>query len=110
MPALGWNFPPVRSRKQRLPHPHPMNSWPAAPRSTTPDGRGLPEQWSEEHDIEELAEAAAEDYWRNWRNHDGWEARWPLTFEILLPNGEVLGTCSVSLDMEPVFVVTTHNA
>jgi hypothetical protein len=69
----------------------------------------LPEQWSEEDDIEELAEAAAEDYWRNWRNHDGWEARWPLTFEILLPNGEVLGMCSVSLDIKPVFVVTTHN-
>ena len=55
----------------------------------------------------EMAEAAAQDYWSN---HDGFEARWPLTFEILLPDGGLIGSAAVEMDHEPVFTAKPHNA
>lgn len=53
-----------------------------------------------------MAGAAAQDYWSN---HDGFEARWPLTFEILLPDGGLIGSTAVEMDTEPVFTAKPHN-
>lgn len=55
--------------------------------------------WGEE-DIDELAESAAEDFWNN---HDGFEASWPINFEILTADGVPLGKRRVEQDVEPVF-------
>lgn len=66
----------------------------------------LPGEWEAEDDIEEMAEAAAQDYWSN---HDGFEERWPLTFEILLPDGGLIGSAEVEMDTEPVFTAKPHN-
>ena len=67
----------------------------------------LPGDWEAEDELEQMAEAAAQDYWDN---HDGFEARWPLTFEILLPDGGLIGSAVVEMDTEPVFTAKPHNA
>ncbi|AZY52204.1 hypothetical protein [Bordetella avium] len=53
-------------------------------------------------DIDEVeAEACAEDYFRN---HDGFEANWPLTFAIFDGfNGPEIGRWEVELEYEPSF-------
>ncbi|OZI38996.1 hypothetical protein CEG14_05525 [Bordetella genomosp. 1] len=51
---------------------------------------------------EEDAEACAEDYYRN---HDGFEAIWPLTFAIFDGfTGPEIGRWEVALEYEPSFV------
>lgn len=67
----------------------------------------LPGEWEADDELEEMAEAAAQDYWSY---HDGFEAHWPLTFEILLPNGGLIGSAAVEMDTEPVFMAKPHNA
>ena len=47
-----------------------------------------------------IAEEAAKQYHQN---HDGWEATWPLDFEIFLENGESLGIYTVEREYEPFF-------
>ncbi|KNE28144.1 hypothetical protein ACOTDN_17935 [Achromobacter xylosoxidans] len=50
---------------------------------------------------EEEAEACAEDYFRN---HDGFEANWPLTFAIFDGfTGPEIGRWEVALEYEPTF-------
>ena len=50
-------------------------------------------------DPEWIAEDAAEQYHNE---HDGWESRWPITFEVF--DGEKsLGRFQVELEAEPVF-------
>ncbi|CAB3812134.1 hypothetical protein [Achromobacter denitrificans] len=50
---------------------------------------------------EEEAEACAEDYFRN---HDGFEANWPLTFAIFDGfTGPEIGRWEVQLEYEPSF-------
>ena len=66
----------------------------------------LPGEWEAEDDIEEMAEAAASDYWGN---YNGFEAHWPLTFEILLTDGGLIGSAVVEMDAEPVFTAKPHN-
>lgn len=63
-------------------------------------------EWEADDDLEEMAEAAAQDYWSN---HDGFEARWPLTFDILLPDGGLIGSAVVEMDTEPAFTAKPHN-
>jgi hypothetical protein len=46
-----------------------------------------------------VAEVAADHYWHN---RDGWEATWPLTFE-LFRDGQSLGRCVVDVEAQPLF-------
>lgn len=50
-------------------------------------------------ETEWLAETAAQDLWDN---HDGWEAIWPITFQIF-HKGQSLGKFMVDMEAEPVF-------
>jgi len=50
-------------------------------------------------EVEFLARAAAEEYWSD---HDGWEASWPLDFEIFI-DGKSYGICAVDMEAQPVF-------
>ena len=55
-------------------------------------------KWNSD-DVEDIAAEAAEDYFRN---HDGWECDWPLTF-VIFDGGEVIGKCEVELEHNPSF-------
>ena len=59
---------------------------------------------SDEDDMLELCEQAAEDHYKN---HDGWEGKWPITIRLYLDKtgGEVF-SADVELDCEPVFAAT----
>lgn len=53
------------------------------------------------HDPDDMAVDAAEDYHSN---HDGWEARWPLTFAIYETEyGPEVGRFTVEREYEPQF-------
>ena len=67
----------------------------------------IPGNWTDEDDIGDAAEAAADDYWCN---RDGWETQWPVTFDILRADGELIGSREVAVEMEPVFNAAAHNA
>lgn len=51
-------------------------------------------------ELEYIAEDCAEDYHSN---HDGWEARWPLTFTIATEDETILGTFEVEREARPQF-------
>lgn len=53
----------------------------------------------DDDELEETAAEAASDYFDN---HDGWESKWPLTFELFL-DGKSLGTFRVKQETMPVF-------
>ena len=55
--------------------------------------------WDEESP-EELAEAAAADYWSN---RDGWEATWPISFAIFGADSSLIGNFDVELEYDPWF-------
>jgi hypothetical protein len=56
---------------------------------------------SDEHDLQDLAELAADDYHNN---HDGWEASWPILFAIAATeDGPELARFSVEVESQPVF-------
>ena len=67
----------------------------------------IPGNWTDEDDIGDAAEAAADAYWCN---RDGWETQWPVTFDILRADGELIGSREVAVEMEPVFNAAAHNA
>ena len=48
-----------------------------------------------------IVEEVAEDYNRD---HDGWEASWPLTFTLFI-NGRSLGSFKVDREFEPTFMI-----
>jgi len=57
--------------------------------------------WSNPDSIlEDIAEESAEDYFKN---HDGWEDQWPLTFYIKGEANNILGAVNVYLDYDPIF-------
>lgn len=58
--------------------------------------------WSEEN-LEYVAEDCAEDYHYN---HDGWEDRWPLDFELWNHEGKFLGKFEVNREAVPEFNAT----
>ena len=59
---------------------------------------------SDEGDMLETCEQAAEDHYKN---HDGWEGKWPITIRLYLDKtgGEVF-SAEVEFDCEPVFAAT----
>lgn len=72
--------------------------WPGAPPHFGP---GIVQRSSVDDIDEEEAEACAEDYFRN---HDGFEANWPLTFAIFDGfTGPEIGRWEVALEYEPTF-------
>ncbi len=54
--------------------------------------------WDAE-DATEIAEDAGKEYYHE---HDGWEASWPLDFEIF-SEGKSLGVFTVTQEAEPTF-------
>lgn len=68
------------------------------------DGDGFCESFTTVFDIDDgemLAEEAAADYHSE---HDGWEAKWPLTINIHDGDGgPVVASFSVDREYEPVF-------
>ena len=57
--------------------------------------------WNDE-DLDYMAADAAKDYFENC---DGWEASWPIDFEIFI-DGDSKGTFTVELEHEPTFSAT----
>lgn len=59
---------------------------------------------TDEHDLQDLAELAADDYHSN---HDGWEASWPIRFGIsATEHGPEMARFEVDRDVEPVFAAS----
>lgn len=54
----------------------------------------------DEFGLQDVARDAADDFYRN---HDGWEVTWPLTFSIFTVKGKHLGNVGVELDFDPMF-------
>ena len=54
-----------------------------------------------EDDLDIVAADAAKNYFEY---HDGWETSWPQVFVLYLSeDGEPIGKCSVSMELEPSF-------
>ena len=62
--------------------------------------------WEDRRMVSAVAETAAEDYWDNCI---GWEATWPLTFE-LFRDGKSIGRYVVEMEARPEFSATKADA
>lgn len=51
------------------------------------------------HDLWVICDECAEDYWSN---HDGWEARWPLEFQIFETEESENPIATFEVDMEAI--------
>lgn len=51
-----------------------------------------------------IVEQAADNYFSD---HDGWDCRWPLTFELLDDDQQVIYRAEVQLESQPLFIVSS---
>jgi hypothetical protein len=58
--------------------------------------------WTE-NNLEELAEATADNYYSE---HEGWDASWPLTFQLFTTKKN-LGRFKIQLEFDPLFLINT---
>ena len=57
---------------------------------------------SDEADLQDIGRDAADDFYRN---HDGWESSWPVTFSFFTGDGRHLGDVAVDIEFAPTFHV-----